>query len=260
MSNAIKVTHNFDKTRFHWLYAKYACGCNPVHHCTNAIRGKYSKRFSKMSEAFLPGQSIILDEIPPNNWDAIYICGVSKTGYSSHNNYHHNVHVAILPCLGKKDHWSFENWRIDVENGVFEPIPSENDIDSCYLRFPDDYKTCRMFRWAVWHYGVDVKQLKNVFVGLLRQEGINYGKHFCRDMMSLKKDYKESVRDGSRGEFYEWIKESLRGGDVIHEQDFCWRKEESILALCHDFMEWNEISDAFEDGIETFIRRKLPHE
>ena len=149
---AIKLTHNFDGGKFMWLYAKYANGCNPQHHCTNAIRGKYSKRFSRLNKDFVSGQTIVLDEFPPDKWDAIYICGVSRNGYAKHKNYPHNVHVAIIPKDGASDHWEFEDWKMDVAGGVFERVPSEQEIDPKYLKLPEQYWTCRMFRWAVWHY------------------------------------------------------------------------------------------------------------
>ena len=149
---SIVLTHTFDGHKFKWLYAKYACGCNPAHHCTNAIKGKYSKKFSRLNAEFLSGQTIILDEFPPNLWDAIYICGVSSKGYAKHENYPHNVHVAIIPTEGKVDHWQFEEWTMDVQNGQFEVVPPEKDIPQKYLDLPECYWTCRMFRWAVWHY------------------------------------------------------------------------------------------------------------
>ena len=148
----IKLTHNFDGKKFMWLYAKYAHGCNPKHHCTNAIKGKYSKRFSRLNSKFVPGQTLAMDEFPAESWDAIYICGVSSKGYSKHENYPHNVHVAIIPREGATDHWEFENWKMDVENAIFEYVPSEKKINPKYLKLPEQYWTCRMFRWAVWHY------------------------------------------------------------------------------------------------------------
>ena len=149
---SIVLTHNFDGGKFKWLYAKYACGCSPKHHCTNAIKGKYSKKFTRLSNEFLPGQTIVFDEFSTNIWDAIYICGVSANGYATHKNYEHNVHVAILPRSGERDTWSFENWTMAVVNGVFERVISENELHMKYRRLPKEFITCRMFRWAVWHY------------------------------------------------------------------------------------------------------------
>lgn len=152
--NAIIIHHNFDGHKFKWLYAKYAYGANPLHHCTNAIRGKYSKRFNRNNPEFDALKSIVLDEYPELGWDAIYICGVSTNGYSKHANYPHNVHVAVLPSPGIMDEWQFENWKMTVENGVFEEVISEEELDDKYKSLPAEYVTCRMFRWAVSHYKV----------------------------------------------------------------------------------------------------------
>ena len=149
---SIIIQHNFISSKFMWLYAKYAHGCNPAHHCTNAIQGKYSKNFSKRNLSFKPENAVVMNEFPETTWDAIYICGVSSNGYSKKMNYSHNVHVAILPKEGSVDHWEFENWVMDIKNGIFEYVPSQDEIDPGFLRYPFDYRTCRMFRWAVWHY------------------------------------------------------------------------------------------------------------
>jgi len=148
----IIVHHNFDGKKFKWLYAKYAYGANPEQHCTNAIKGRYSKRFSRNNPEFKAGVDVVLDEFPELNWDAIYICGVSSKGYAKHENYPHNVHIAIISAPGKKDKWSFENWEMTVENAKFEYVISEDELDEKYKSLPEHYVTCRMFRWAVDHY------------------------------------------------------------------------------------------------------------
>lgn len=158
----ILLTHNFDGRKFKWLYAKYAFGANPKQHCTNAIRGKYSKKFSRNNPDFQPGQAIMMDEFPDLGWDAIYICGVSTKGYSKHENYPHNVHVAVIPTPGKCDTWAFENWSMRVDNAVFEYVIPEEELDSRFLSLPAEYRTCRMFRWAVSHYSDQVAQFKAI--------------------------------------------------------------------------------------------------
>ena len=45
----IKIKHNFIPDKFMWLWAKYGDEFNPKYHCTNSIKGKYSKVFSKAS-------------------------------------------------------------------------------------------------------------------------------------------------------------------------------------------------------------------
>ena len=158
----IKITHNFDPKKFMWLYAKYAYGVNPRQHCTNAIRGKYSKKFSRNNPEFANMTTIIMDEFPEIGWDAIYICGVSAKGYSKHQNYPHNVHIAVLPAPGENDTWEFENWKMTLENGHFEYIIPEDELDDEYKNYPEQYVTCRMFRWAVWHYRDQLSSMKTV--------------------------------------------------------------------------------------------------
>ena len=153
----IIITHNFDPKKFKWLYAKYAYGVNPKYHCTNAIRGKYSKRFSRNNPEFQQSRTIVLDEYPELGWDAIYICGVSTNGYTRHENNPHNVHIAIIPDKGRKDTWSFENWEMTVENAHFEHVISQDELDPKFSSLPDHYVTCRMFRWAVDHYKDQIK-------------------------------------------------------------------------------------------------------
>lgn len=158
----IILTHNFDGRKFKWLYAKYAYGANPMQHCTNAIRGKYSKKFNRNNPDFHSGQTIIMDEFPELGWDAIYICGVSAKGYTKHENYPHNVHVAVIPDPGKHDEWSFESWSMRVDNAVFEYVIPEEELDSQYRSLPSEYRTCRMFRWAVSHYKDSIDQIKTL--------------------------------------------------------------------------------------------------
>lgn len=148
----IVITHNFDPAKFMWLYAKYAYGVNPKQHCTNAIRGKYSKKFTRNNPEFAQTKEIVMDEYPELNWDAIYICGVAKKGYARHENYPHNVHVAIIPEDGATDEWAFENWNLHVQNARFEYVIPLEQLDDQFKSFPEQYVTCRMFRWAVDHY------------------------------------------------------------------------------------------------------------
>ena len=161
-THPIIIHHNFDGKKFRWLYAKYAYGVNPTRHCTNAIRGKYSKVFSKNNPDFKAGVDVVLCEYPELDWDAIYICGVATMGYAKHENYPHNVHIAVIPAPGKNDTWSFENWTMTVENGFFEYVISEEELDTCFKDYPTEYVTCRMFRWAVDHYKNQISEWKKI--------------------------------------------------------------------------------------------------
>jgi hypothetical protein len=130
-----------------WLWAKYVRGVNPSRHCTNSLRGSYSKHFSKWSPSL--SSSIAFDEKPPGSFGAIYLCGVSSRGYAKHLNYPHNVHIAIQPEDGVSDEWSFENWRVDIRNGRLLVIPDAKDLPAQYQSLPAEFTTCRIFRWAV---------------------------------------------------------------------------------------------------------------
>jgi hypothetical protein len=146
----IILEHNLDPKRFKWLWAKYVRGVNDAQHCTNSLRGPYSKKFSKLNPQFAAGVPIVFDEQAPDSFQAIYICGVSSRGYATRSNYAHNVHAAILPSSGTEDAWEFDHWRLRVANGSFCRIPqSLEEIPERYRKLPDAYTSCRIFRWAV---------------------------------------------------------------------------------------------------------------
>ena len=48
----IKIKHNLDANKFKWLWCKYVQAGNDEKHCTNSLKGKYSKKFSKHNENF----------------------------------------------------------------------------------------------------------------------------------------------------------------------------------------------------------------
>jgi len=149
----ITITHNFDPAKFVWLWSKYVIAFNPKHHCTNSIRGWYSRRLWKGNPHLREEQTIPLDEHPDGSYRAIYICGVSTVGYRSHANYPHNVHAAVLPAADQQDSWQFENWRLTVEGGRFLPIPaSPDELPPRFRSLPDEYVSCRIFRWAACHF------------------------------------------------------------------------------------------------------------
>ena len=83
----IEITHNFDPSQFMWLWSKYVTGFNDAYHCTNSIRGSYSKKLSKGNPELPSLPTLLMDEQPLGTYRALYICGVSKRGYSSHKNY-----------------------------------------------------------------------------------------------------------------------------------------------------------------------------
>jgi hypothetical protein len=91
---------------------------------------------------------LTLDEQDSGSYSFIYICGVLKKGYPR-TNYPHNLHAVIRPVAGKQNDFHFENWRLQVSNGVFEQIPTESELPERYRSLPPNFTTCRIFRWAV---------------------------------------------------------------------------------------------------------------
>ena len=163
----IQITHNFDPRKFMWLWAKYVIGFNEKYHCTNCIRGPYSRKFSKNNLDFAASPVIIMDEQPLGSYHAIYVCGVSKQGYSRKANYGHNVHAAIRPELGGRDEWSFEQWVLRARNGVFVPIPaSEEELSTQYRSLPSEYTTCRIFRWSACFFSQQSKAGRERITGV----------------------------------------------------------------------------------------------
>lgn len=147
-SPPVVLNHNLNPEAFMWLWMKYVRGVNEKHHCTNCLRGWYGKKLNRSNDNLRNTPELILDERPVEAYEAIYICGVYKRGYPR-TNYAHNLHAAILPKPGENDQFAFEDWNLEVRNGVFLPIPSKTDLPDRYQMLPDEYTTCRIFRWAV---------------------------------------------------------------------------------------------------------------
>ena len=155
----ITIHHNFDETKFKWLWAKYVRAGNIEKHCTASLIGPYSKKFSGSTNKNLLSQPVlVMDEIPETSYEAIYFCGVLKQGYLSKNplknNYQHNVHLAVRPVEGGHDIWDFENWHVEIEGGVVERIPATYELSEKFFHTPytSHYYTCRIFRWMVGHF------------------------------------------------------------------------------------------------------------
>lgn len=155
----ITIHHNFDETKFKWLWAKYVKAGNIEKHCTACMIGPYSKKFSGTSNHNLLEQpTLVMDEVPEGQYEAIYFCGVLKKGYLNKNplknNYPHNVHFAIRPVDGEHDVWDFENWHVEIENGKLERIPATYELGAKFFKEPytPHFYTCRIFRWMVGHF------------------------------------------------------------------------------------------------------------
>lgn len=108
----ITIHHNFDPEQFEWLWAKYVNGGNVSQHCFPCLKGKQSKKFSKAYNPDMGNHPVIdMDETPDSDYDAVYFCGVSKKGYI------HNVHLVVRPSEGNIEHWKFDGWDVEIQDG-----------------------------------------------------------------------------------------------------------------------------------------------
>lgn len=149
----VLLQHNLRPEAFMWLWMKYTTGLNDRHHCTNCLRGPYSKILSKPKNPHLgTTRRLVLDEVPVGSYRALYICGVAARGYRKKENYPHNLHAPIQPEYGVRDTLRFEDWQLDVENGRFLPIIGEDELPPEYRGLPPEYTTCRIFRWAAGYF------------------------------------------------------------------------------------------------------------
>ncbi len=61
----ISISHNFDESRFKWLWAKYVKAGNIEKHCTARLIGSYRKKFSgSRNQNLLSQPMFVMDEIP----------------------------------------------------------------------------------------------------------------------------------------------------------------------------------------------------
>ena len=148
VSSKIVLQHNLAPDEFVWLWSKYVTSVNHQYHCTNCLRGPYGKLLSKHNPDLGTTPTLVLDEQPLGSFSFVYICGVIKKGYPR-SNYPHNLHAVIRPAAGERDDFRFEDWRLQVSNGVFERIPTESELPERYRSLPPNFTTCRIFRWAV---------------------------------------------------------------------------------------------------------------
>lgn len=116
-----------------------------------------------MTDEPLPfAPTITFDEQPQGSFRAIYICGVFKQGFSTKKNYPHNVHCAIIPAEGRTDVYEFDGWRIEIDGGYVDRIPTEEELPERFFNTPYDYHyyTCRIFRWMVGHFYPELLKTK----------------------------------------------------------------------------------------------------
>lgn len=165
-ASAPVLEHNLQSGAFKWLFAKYVRGMNEKHHCTNGLIGSYSDKIGaskRLKRAGMQGieSTISFDEKPAGSYDVIYICGVAKKGYDGQKgvpywekeNYQQNLHAVIKPVPGKSDQKLFcDKWLLKIKNGIFLSVPEESELPARFKQFSDEFKKCRMFRWAAGFY------------------------------------------------------------------------------------------------------------
>lgn len=152
VTTGIELEHNLLPERFVWLWMKYVTGANDARHCTNVLRGSYSKKLSRHNLDLTGGVPVVCDERPAGSFAALYVCGVAAQGYRRKQNYPHNLHVPIVAASGQTSEFAFEDWRLTIKNGRVLPIPTEAELPERYRSLPPEYTTCRIFRWAVGYF------------------------------------------------------------------------------------------------------------
>jgi hypothetical protein len=157
VSPTVTLHHNLAPRRFVWLWMKYVNGANDAQHCTNVLRGRYSKKLSKHNPDLAPGVPVVCDEQPAGSFAALYFCGVAAQGYRQKLNYPHNLHLPILPAPGRTSEFAFDEWRFTIEDGLVLPIPTEAELPERYRSLPPEYTTCRIFRWAVTYFSGEAR-------------------------------------------------------------------------------------------------------
>lgn len=213
----ITIRHNFDETKFKWLWARYVKAGNIEKHCVNSIPGAYSKKFSGASNHDLLSQPIlVMDEVPEGSYEAIYFCGVLKAGYlhknAEKNNYRHNVHFAVRPLKGAKDVWDYENWHVEIEGGVLEHIPATYELGDKLFQgiYDSHYYTCRIFRWMVGHFFPN--ELRDLTFG---------GDSAVQNITIIEKGYKFAEKQfdspAGDGNFNVWVSMQNDGEKVAPE-------------------------------------------
>ena len=204
----ITIHHNFDGTKFMWLWTKYVKAGNIEKHCTASMIGHYSKKFSGTSNKNLLSQpELQMDEFAEGDYEAIYFCGVLKKGYlhkdATKNNYRHNVHFAVCPKESAHDVWDFEEWHVEIDGGVLEHIPETFELKDKFFQAPytSHYYTCRIFRWMVGHFYPQELRDKNFGFPEIIQSKDNSSsirsEELIFDLIRLGKHYAENFMNDS---------------------------------------------------------------
>lgn len=234
----ITIHHNFDETKFKWLWAKYVKAGNIEKHCTACMIGPYSKKFSGSSNKDLLQQpTIVMNEVSEGGYEAIYFCGVLKAGYLNinpeKNNYRHNVHFAIKPVDGAHDVWDFENWHVEIEGGILEPIPMTSELGSKFFKEPytPHFYTCRIFRWMVGHFYP--KELTNILHGYPEEISTKRETYNTRKVIAdliesgfnhAKSCFEFEGCEDESSPFFSIVREDLENEDINFKSDVAVKK------------------------------------
>lgn len=163
------IKHNIEPTKFKFFWTKYVREGDIRRHCAACVKGSWSKKFcaawnkDEASGEYAPfPNEITFDEQSGGSYKAIYVCGVSKAGFSTKKNYPHNLHLPIIPKEGAADTFDFDGWHIEIDGGYVDRIPSEEELDRRFFEAPYDhhYYTCRIFRWMLGYFHPELLKTK----------------------------------------------------------------------------------------------------
>ena len=265
----ITIHHNFDETKFKWLWARYVKSGNIEKHCVNSIPGTYSKKFSGASNHDLLQQpELVMDEVPEGKYEAIYFCGVLKKGYLNKdplkNNYPHNVHFAVRPVKGAHDTYEFENWHVEIEGGVLENIPATYELKEKFFieePYTSHYYTCRIFRWMVGHFFPEELQAQNL-TDKDRKE-IKDGYDFAEKIFT---DYDDS----NQNNYWQFSSNKIPS-DIVFKKKLSKSEQIKNYLFEHDLIKREDLrkfilskvtspSKLFQVGIEEYLEKVLTYQ
>ena len=250
--------------------ARYVKSGNIEKHCVNSIPGTYSKKFSGASNHDLLSQpELVMDEVPEGKYEAIYFCGVLKKGYLNKdplkNNYPHNVHFAVKPVKGAHDTYDFENWHVEIEDGVLENIPATYELKEKFFTeepYTSHYYTCRIFRWMVGHFYPEELQAQQLTDKDLNE--IKRGYNFAEEIFT---DYNDENQDS----YWNQILKSKISFDIVFKKRLSKSEQIKNYLFEHDLIKRNDLtnfilakakstSKLFEIGVEEYLETVLTYQ
>ena len=266
----ITIHHNFDERKFKWLWARYVKAGNIEKHCVNSIPGTYSKKFSGASNHDLLNQpELVMDEVPEGKYEAIYFCGVLKKGYLNKdplkNNYSHNVHFAVKPLKGAHDTYDFENWHVEIEDGILEKIPTTYELKEKFFTeepYTSHYYTCRIFRWMVGHFFSEELQAQSLTDEDSKE--IKQGYFFAEKIFT-------DFNDDNQGNYWQQTFNSKCISDFVFKKKSSKSEQIKNYLFEHGLINRNDIrnfilsnvkspSKLFQVGIEDYLETVLTYQ